>query len=210
MSQAFVYGLMMMGGLIVAIGAQNTFVLKQGLLRQHVLLVSFTCWLCDMLLSAAGVWGLAAFVARLPWLMPVLSLAGGLFLFAYGVFALQRAWRGGSQLALTQTQSAPAGSWRRVLAVTLALTLLNPHVYLDTVILVGSVAAPLPPTDKVAFYAGAVLMSGLWFFGLGFGARLLLPLFRRPATWRLLDTAIALMMFYLGFKLWAPLLAGLF
>ncbi|MCP2040947.1 L-lysine exporter family protein LysE/ArgO [Neisseria sp. HSC-16F19] len=202
MFSIFMAGFMMMSGLIIAIGAQNTFVLKQGLLRQHVLLVAGVCWLCDVLLMAAGIWGLAAVVQRYSGLLPVLSVAGALFLIAYGVFALLRAWRGGQALAVQAQNGAAKGqSAKNALLLTLGLTLLNPHVYLDTVLLVGSVASPLAAEGKWAFWLGASTLSGLWFFGLGFGARLLLPLFKRESTWRLLDSAIALMMFYLAYGL---------
>lgn len=201
MFSTFMAGFMMMSGLIIAIGAQNTFVLKQGLLRQHVLLVAGVCWLCDLFLMAAGIWGLAAAVQRYSGLLPVLSVAGAVFLAAYGLFALVRAWRGGQALAVQAQNGARRQSAKSALLLTLGLTLLNPHVYLDTVLLVGSVAAPLAPEGKWAFWLGASALSGLWFFGLGFGARLLLPLFKREATWRLLDSAIALMMFYLAYGL---------
>lgn len=105
MTHPFFTGLMMMAGLIIAIGAQNTFVLKQGLLRRHVLLVTLTCWLCDVLLMAVGVWGLAASTQKLPWLTPLLGILGGLFLLAYGAFALQRAWRGKSHVSLWQART---------------------------------------------------------------------------------------------------------
>ena len=105
----------MLGGLIIAIGAQYTFVLKQGLLRQHVLLVALTCWLCDVVLMAAGIWGLAASTQKLPWLTPLLSLVGGLFLLAYGLFALQRAWRGGSHISLSAQGNQPATPWLKTL-----------------------------------------------------------------------------------------------
>lgn len=202
MLATFFAGFMMMSGLIIAIGAQNTFVLKQGLMRQHVWLVAGMCWLCDLLLMAAGIWGLAAVVQHYDGLLPLLSVAGALFLIAYGVFALSRAWRGGQALSVREQAALADGqSARTALLLTLGLTLLNPHVYLDTVLLVGSVAAPLTVEGKWAFWLGASTLSGLWFFGLGYGARLLLPLFRREATWRLLDGAIALMMFYLAYGL---------
>ena len=210
MTHAFFAGFIMLGGLIIAIGAQNTIVLKQGLLRQHVLLVALTCWLCDVVLMAAGIWGLAASTQKLPRLTPLLSLVGGLFLLAYGLFALQRAWRGGSHISLSAQGNQPATPWLKTLLFTLAITLLNPHVYLDTVLLVGSVAAPLATDAKLPFWLGAATMSGLWFFGLGFGAQLLLPLFRRARTWQLLDAAIALMMFYLAWGLLRPLILAWF
>ena len=156
--------------------------------------------------ATVGLLPCAGGTQKLPWLTPVLSLVGGLFLLAYGLFALQRAWRGGSHISLSTHGNKPATPWLKTLLFTLAITLLNPHVYLDTVLLVGSVAAPFAADAKLPFWLGAATMSGLWFFGLGFGARLLLPLFRRARTWQLLDAAIALMMFYLAWGLLRPLI----
>ncbi|MDO4694576.1 MAG: LysE/ArgO family amino acid transporter [Eikenella sp.] len=196
----YLKGLMLCAGLIVAIGAQNAYVLRQGLLKQHVALVVAFCCVCDMLLIGAGVWGLGKLAAWSPWLLQAVTWGGALFLFAYGLLAAKRAWQGGGHLVLDteHTRPQPAG---KVLATVAAMTLLNPHVYLDTVMLIGGVAAGFAATEKWAFWLGAASMSVLWFCGLGFGARLLQPLFRREGVWRLLDTLIALMMAYLGIGL---------
>lgn len=196
----YLKGLMLCAGLIVAIGAQNAYVLRQGLLRQHVPLVVAFCCVCDMLLIGTGVWGLGKLAAWSPRLLQAVTWGGALFLFAYGLLAAKRAWQGGGHLALDteHTRPQPAG---KVLAAVAAMTLLNPHVYLDTVVLIGGVAAGFAATEKWAFWLGAASMSVLWFCGLGFGARLLQPLFRREGVWRLLDTLIALMMAYLGIGL---------
>lgn len=196
---------MMMGSLIMALGAQNTWVLKQGLLRQHVFLVAITCWACDAMLSAIGIWGLASITDKLPQLTFWLSLAGGLLLLAYAALAGYRALRGTSHISLTMHDKANT-SWQQVGALTLALSLLNPHVYVDNVLLVGSVAAHWPSSAQASFWLGVCCVSALWFFGLAYGARLLLPLFRRERTWQWLDGLIAWMMLYLGLKLLLPLL----
>ena len=193
---AFFSGWMITAALIVAIGAQNAFVLKQGLRREHVAVVVVLCFLCDALLIGAGVFGLGALLEGRPMATLALALAGGLFLLAYAARSAVAAWRGDSQLAVSG-QGERMSAWR-VAGVTLALTLLNPHVYIDAVVLIGGAAAPLPLPGKWAFWLGAVSASGMWFGGLGYGVRFLLPLFRRRRTWQMLDGAIALMMLYLG------------
>jgi L-lysine exporter family protein LysE/ArgO len=184
-------------GLIVAIGAQNAFVLRQGLRLEHVGAVVAVCAVSDLALIAAGVLGAGAALGRLPWLVPVVSLVGAAFLLGYGVLAARRALRPGALLP-------SAGGARTGLAVTLgtclALTWLNPHVYLDTVVLLGSTASTYG-AHRWDFAAGAGLGSLLWFTGLGFGARLLRPVFARPAAWRVLDAGIAVVMACLGVSL---------
>lgn len=196
----YVKGLMLCAGLIVAIGAQNAYVLRQGLLKEHVAAVVGFCCLCDVVLIGAGVWGIGQLTALAPWLAAVLSIGGALFLFGYGLLAARRAWQGGGHLLLDAAHTAPQSVWK-VLATAAAVTLLNPHVYVDTVMLIGSVAAGFPSEGKLAFWLGAVSASLLWFGSLGFGSRLLLPLFRRESVWRLLDALIAAMMLYLGWGL---------
>lgn len=198
--QAFFTGLMITAGLIVAIGAQNAFVLKQGLLKQHVGLVVLLCWLCDVVLIAAGVFGTAALLSGSPTASALLALAGGLFLLVYGAMNAKRAWQGGGHLALDTDKPAPASAFKTA-ATTLALTLLNPHVYIDTVVLIGGAASPFNQAGKILFLLGAVTASALWFVSIGFGARLLLPLFRRERVWQILDGLIAAMMFYLAWGL---------
>lgn len=182
-------------GLIVAIGAQNAFVLRQGLRREHVALVVGFCAACDLALIAAGVAGLGAVLGTAPRLVTVLSLGGAGFLGWYGVSALRRALRperleaGPGGAALTR-----AGALARVAG----FTLLNPHVYLDTVLLVGSVGAAQPAAAHLPFVLGAGLASALWFVSLGFGARFLAPLFARPLAWRVLDLLIGAMMLTLA------------
>lgn len=197
---AFLTGLMITGSLIIAIGAQNAFVLKQGLLRQHVLLVVALCWLCDVILIALGVFGTAALLSDSPAASALLALAGGLFLLAYGALNTKRALRGGGHLSVNTDKPSDTSALKAA-TTTLALTLLNPHVYIDTVVLIGGAASPLNHTGKLLFLLGSVSASALWFASLGFGARLLLPLFRRERVWQLLDGLIAVMMFYLAWGL---------
>ncbi|NBN76947.1 LysE family transporter [Microvirga tunisiensis] len=194
---AAVNGLLLSLSLIVAIGAQNAFVLRQGLRRQHVLAVCLTCALSDALLITLGVVALSAINEALPGFEPVLRYGGAAFLLAYGLRSLLSAWRGGNALALAtdQTQGLAA-----TLATLLAFTFLNPHVYLDTVLLIGSVASQYPGAEA-AFGAGAAAGSFLFFFALGYGARLLAPLFARPSAWRILDGVIAVVMVLLAAKL---------
>lgn len=184
-------------GLIVAIGAQNAFVLRQGILRQHVFVICLFCALSDALLILVGVAGLGALIEAFPALLVAVTLFGIAFLGWYGLLAARRALR---PVALAAGQGG-AGSLPAALATCLTLTFLNPHVYLDTVILVGSLAAPYSGPARVAYALGAMAASFLWFFGLGYGARLLTPLFARPAAWRVLDTLIALVMFAIAIRL---------
>jgi L-lysine exporter family protein LysE/ArgO len=183
--------------LIVAIGAQNAFVLRQGLRLEHVAAVVAVCALSDVVLIAAGVLGAGAVVLRAPGLLSVVCLAGAAFLLAYGLLAARRALRPAA--LATGAEGAGAG-----LAVTLgtclALTWLNPHVYLDTVVLLGSLSTTYEER-RWWFAAGAAVGSLGWFLGLGYGARLLRPVFARPSAWRILDAGIALVMTSLAVSL---------
>ncbi|MGR3570804.1 LysE/ArgO family amino acid transporter [Brevirhabdus sp.] len=177
--------------LILAIGAQNAFVLRQGLMRRHVLPLCLVCAGSDALLIAAGVAGFATIIGLWPWLPDAMALGGALFLLVYGALRLRAAWAGSEAVDL----SGETGSLSRTLAVALALTWLNPHVYLDTLGLIGAIStsyAALPA--KLAFGIGATTASFVFFFALGYGARLLAPVMSRPAAWRILDLMIALVM----------------
>jgi L-lysine exporter family protein LysE/ArgO len=181
--------------LIVAIGAQNAFVLRQGLRREHVLPVVVTCAVSDLALIAAGIAGLGAVVAARPAAVTVIRVVGAVFLLGYAALAAKRAWR---PAALKPTDRAPA-TLRATLLTCLALTYLNPHVYLDTVLLLGSVAQQHP--HRWLFGIGAALASGVWFTALGLGAQRLAPLLARPAAWRILDGLIAAVMAALAIML---------
>ncbi|HDS1037986.1 TPA: amino acid transporter [Stenotrophomonas maltophilia] len=185
-------GLFAGAGLIIAIGAQNAFVLRQGLQRQHVGTVVLACMGADIALILAGVGGMGALVLQWPLLLQGLRFGGAAFLLWYGLQAGLRAWRGGS--ALAAADSSGGGSRRQVLLACLAFTVLNPHVYLDTVVLLGSLSTRYPGNLRWVFAAGACVASVAWFCALGYGARLLQPVFRKPAAWRVLDAFIALFM----------------
>jgi L-lysine exporter family protein LysE/ArgO len=182
--------------LIVAIGAQNAFVLRQGIRRDAVLAVVAICAVSDAVLIALGVAGVGSVVRDQPLALTVVALAGGTFLVGYGVLALRRVFR---PAAMTVGGAAP-GSRRRTVVTCLTLTWLNPHVYLDTVLLVGSIAATHGAL-RWDFGLGAVIASGCWFAALGFGARLLRGFFARPASWRVLDGLVAATMITLGVSL---------
>jgi len=185
--------------LIVAIGAQNAFVLRQGLRREHVLVVVAICALSDLVLIALGIGGGGLLFTAVPWLVEVVRWVGAAFLLLYGLFAARRALRP-SRLETADTATPTTASALAVAATSLALTWLNPHVYLDTVLLLGTVAGTHGEA-RWAFGAGAGLGSVLWFSALGFGARLLAPLFARPTAWRVLDAIIALVMIALAISL---------
>lgn len=191
MLSAYLAGLSMGLSLIVAIGAQNAFVLRQGLRHEHVFWVALTCALSDAVLITVGVAGFGRMAVALPWLDPVMRYGGAAFLLAYGARSLRSALRGTGALEVSEGPVAePLG---RVLAACLAITWLNPHVYLDTVVLLGSVAVQFPGS-KVAFGAGAVTGSFLFFFALAYGAKRLRPVFARPVAWRILEGVIAAIM----------------
>jgi L-lysine exporter family protein LysE/ArgO len=195
-------GFALAAGLIVAIGAQNAFVLRQGLVRQHVGAVVLFCALADALLMTLGVLGAGQALTAAPQLAALLAGGGALFLLAYGARALVRAWRPG------RLEAARAGGHTRsaVLVQAAAFTFLNPHVYLDTVLLVGAVGAQQPAAARAAFLAGACSASAAWFALLGYGARRLAPWFARPAAWRALDAAVGLTMWWLAAWVARPLL----
>ncbi len=201
---ALLSGLALGLGLIVAIGAQNAFVLRQGLRLEHVAAVVTVCAVSDVALILAGVLGAGAVLAQVPWLVPVVCFAGAAFLLAYGALAARRAVRPGA--LLPDAAGARAGLAATV-GTCLALTWLNPHVYLDTVVLLGSMAST-HGEHRWEFAAGAGVGSVLWFTGLGYGARLLRPVFARPAAWRVLDGVIAVVMAALAVSLVFRGLAG--
>jgi L-lysine exporter family protein LysE/ArgO len=185
--------------LIVAIGAQNAFVLRQGLRGEHVPAIVTVCALSDLVLIAVGVAGLGALVTVRPGVLTAIAWVGAAFLVAYGLFAARRALRPGV-LAAADGEAPTESSVRTSVLTCMGLTWLNPHVYLDTVLLLGSVAAGYG-THRWDFAIGAGAASILWFCGLGFGARFARPVFARPIAWRVLDSAIAITMIALGIRL---------
>jgi L-lysine exporter family protein LysE/ArgO len=192
---SFTTGFAVSATLIVAIGAQNAFVLRQGIRREHVAPTVLFCVVADLILIGAGVAGLAKLLGEAPALTTMLTVAGAAFLLWYGISAIRRAMK-------PQFLQASAGnerlSLRRVLTQAAGFTFLNPHVYLDTVLLMGTVGARQALDGRIAFVGGAACASAVWFTGLGFGARLLAPIFARPTAWRKLDTLVGLTMITLA------------
>jgi L-lysine exporter family protein LysE/ArgO len=183
--------------LIVAIGSQNAFVLRCGLKREHVLPIVLFCAASDALLIAAGVGGAGALLRGNALLMDLTRYGGALFLASYGLLAARRAWVGG-HLHVENQGTVSLGA---AVAACFAFTFLNPHVYLDTVVLLGALASQRGEAGRWVFGAGAMLGSVLWFSALGFGARLLAPWFEKPLAWRMLDSLIAVVMLSLGLSL---------
>ncbi len=190
--------------LIVAIGAQNAFVLRQGLRREHVLVVVAICAVSDSVLIVAGVGGLGLLIQQAGWALVVVRIVGAAFLAWYGIRSALRAL---TPSALTADGGGARMSLAAAITTMLALTWLNPHVYLDTVLLLGSIGGTYG-VHRWLFEAGAVFASLLWFSALGFGSRALRPLFARPMAWRLLDAIIAVVMFALAVSLIVGLFAG--
>ncbi len=197
---AFSAGFSLGFSLIIVIGAQNAFVLKQGLSREHVFVVCLICALSDALLIALGVVGFDWMTTKLVWLENAARYGGAAFLLVYGARSFYAAVRSSQYLKAAHLagHSLPA-----VATTGLALTWLNPHVYLDTVVLLGSVSTQYPDT-KIAFASGAMAASFVFFFALGYGARMLLPFFSKPASWKILDALIGAVMWYIA----ATLLLG--
>lgn len=182
--------------LIVAIGAQNAFVLRQGLLRRHVLPIVLICAVSDAALIVVGVLGLGSLISLLPWLLEVIRWVGVAFLVWYGSTSLRRFMKNESLKAA----EAGSGNLKQTVLTVLALTYLNPHVYLDTVIFIGSIANQFKE-DKWFFVIGAVIASFTWFFSLGFGAKKASVLVSKPTFWKILDIFIAAVMFSLAITL---------
>jgi len=193
---SFIPGFLLSASLILAIGAQNAFVLRQGLRREHVFWVCLVCGISDAILIAAGVAGFGALSQAAPWFETVMRFGGAAFLIYYGWRSAQAAWRGGAAL---QAQGQAPVSLRTTLITLLGITWLNPHVYLDTLVLLGSVSAQYD--SGAAFGLGAATASFIFFFALGYGARLLQPVFARPRSWQVLDALIALTMWALAASL---------
>ena len=197
---AYLAGLAASLSLIVAIGAQNSFVLRQALRREHRLPITVICATTDALLIVAGVAGLGVLIQNNATLLEVARYGGATFLFAYGLFAARRAWQG-EQLDIGAQEAMPLVT---AVATCLGFTFLNPHVYLDTVVLLGALANQQGDEGRWVFGGGAAFASLLWFIALAYGASYLAPLFRSRTAWRVLDSLIALTMLGLS----ASLLAG--
>ncbi|GFE60444.1 LysE/ArgO family amino acid transporter [Geobacter sp. AOG2] len=206
-SEPLVHGFSLGASLIIAIGSQNAFVLRQGLRREYVFTVSTICFLCDMVLIGLGAGGFGTFVASSPRLLVVALWGGAVFLFCYGIRSFWSAVR--PQALATDLENTGGEGLAAVVATTLALSLLNPHVYLDTVLLLGSLAAQFSGQARVLFALGAMAASLVWFYGIGYGARIFASLFRTPIAWRVLDILVGCTMWGIGTSLiWKRVFTG--
>jgi L-lysine exporter family protein LysE/ArgO len=197
MLAALIAGFALGGSLIVAIGAQNAFVIRQGVLNSHVFWICLFCAVSDAILIWGGTYGLGVVLQSLPWLVPVMTFGGAAFLLWYAYKALRRAL---APSAL-QEEGKTTTSLTMAVLTCAAFTWANPHVYLDTVILVGSIANARPQGEQAPFALGATLASFVWFFAIGYGAKALRGPLSRPIVWRAIDATIALVMFWLAVKL---------
>ena len=185
------------GGLIVAIGAQNAFVLSQGVRRNHHLIIALICIICDAIFISAGVAGFGGAVSSNPILSQWVTWGGAGFLFFYGLGSLRSALRGGSM----DTSDRAVRTLRAAIITTLAVTLLNPHFYLDTVILLGGVSSQFHGQSRLYFLVGAISASTLWFISLSLGGQLLAPLFKKQISWRILDSLVCATMWTIAVSL---------
>ncbi len=197
MSIPFIQGFGMGGGLIIAIGAQNAFVLSQGVRRNYPLTIALVCAFCDSVLILLGITGVGSAVAANPLLGQLTVWGGVLFLLWYGATAFRSAWQGGT----LETNGVKVTTLRAVMTATLAITLLNPHVYLDTVVLLGGISGQFSGNQRFLFGAGAITASFIWFFSLSFGAGMLAPIFRKKFAWRILDGVVCLTMWSIAVSL---------
>lgn len=193
------------GSLIIPIGPQNAFVLRQGLRRRHVFAVAALCATIDATLILLGAGGFGRVIGAHPAITSLAAWAGVLFLAFYGARSFRAALHPGV-LDSGDVEAEAGSSLGAVLMATLAVSLLNPHVYLDTVVLLGSVAAQYPADVRLFFALGAMSASAVWFFSLAYGARLLAPLFARPVAWRVLDVLVGCVMWWIaGALAWGQL-----
>lgn len=199
----FIQGFGTGGGLIAAIGAQNAFVLTQGIRKNHHMLIALICIACDALFISIGIAGFGSFIASKPTLATMATWGGALFLLYYGFGSLRSALKGG---ALT-TEETVLPTRKAAVLTTLAVTLLNPHFYLDTVVLLGGVSTQFSGDHRFYFWGGAVSASIAWFICLSIGARLLAPLFTSSLSWRILDSLVCLVMWSIAYSLLADAVA---
>lgn len=201
MQTAFIQGVGIGGSLIMAVGAQNAFVLKQGLRRSHSLPIAAICSFIDAIMITAGVTGLGHLILAFPLIKDIASIGGALFLIIYGYGALKSSF---SESRMESEEALAADSLKKAVLTTLAISLLNPHLYLDTVVLLGSISVQFEGTEKQWFGAGAVLASFVWFFSLSLGAKYLSPVFKKPKAWCYLDRFICITMWSIAAALIYP------
>lgn len=189
-------GFVASGSLIVAIGSQNAFVIRQGLKQQHLLLTALLCALLDSMLILLGVIGFGNIILSYPSVIDLTKYLASLFLFAYGILSFRSALQTKNISEASNQETHP--TVKRTILILIALSLLNPHAYLDTVVLLGAIASQYPMEEKIFFAMGAIGASFAWFFGITYGARFLSPLLQREISWRIIDILIGLIMWGLA------------
>ena len=197
MISVFIQGVLISGGLIIAIGAQNAFILRQGLLGQKVLYACAVCFLCDAVLITLGILGVGSILQNSPFFLNSLAILGAIFLYWYGGNSFFRAYKGNSHLHVEQGGSNQQ-SVAKLMLITLAITLLNPHVYLDTLVIIGGIGGTLDSEEKYWFLLGSIIASFVWFFGLGYASKKLIPFFESSKTWVVLDILIGIVMCWIA------------
>lgn len=198
MLKEIINGALISGSLIIAIGAQNLFVLKQGLLKNHIFWICLICFTGDFMLMSVGVLGVGTSISKSLLISKMLGLVGAAFLLWYGFSSFKNAYQGKNSMSVDENNKAKNKCLFKVVLSTLSVTFLNPHVYLDTVVIVGGIAATLTMDQKIAFLIGAVSVSFIWFFGIGYGVRLLSPLFKQKRMWVILDFIVGCVMWYIA------------
>lgn len=198
MLDIYLKGFIVTISLIVAIGAQNAYILKLGLLKQYVLLAVSLCILFDFILIGLGVFGLGYFIQGNQLLINIIAIIGIIFLCVYSILSFKSALKNESLQIDGNVKTNPI---KQVITLILVFTFLNPHTYLDTILLIGGIGANIEDGLKIYFLLGAVSASAIWFFSLGFGARFLIPLFKKPITWKLLDISIGFLMLFIAYSL---------
>ena len=198
MLDIYIKGFVVTISLIMAIGAQNAYVLKLGLLKQYVLLAILMCIFFDFLLIAAGIFGLGYFIQGNQILINSIAVFGIVFLIIYAMLSFKSAFKNES---LQIDGNAKTNPLKEVITLILVFTFLNPHTYLDTVLLIGGIGANVQNEFKIYFLLGAASASAIWFFSLGFGARFLIPVFKKPITWKILDISIGIFMLFIAYSL---------
>ena len=198
MLDIYLKGFIVTIALIMAIGAQNAYILKLGLLKQYVLLAVLMCITFDFILISAGVFGLGYFIQGNQLLINSIAIFGIVFLIFYAALSFKSAFKNESLQVDGNVKTNPL---KQVLSLILVFTFLNPHTYLDTILLIGGIGANIENEFKIYFLLGAVSASSVWFFSLGFGARFLIPLFKKQITWKILDISIGFLMLFIAYSL---------
>lgn len=198
MLDIYLKGFIVTISLIMAIGAQNAYILKLGLLKQYVLLAVLMCITFDFILISAGVFGLGYFIQGNQLLINGIAIFGIVFLCFYAILSFRSAFKNASLQVDGNVKTNPL---KQVVSLILVFTFLNPHTYLDTILLIGGIGANIENDLKIYFLLGAVSASTIWFFSLGFGARFLIPLFKKPVTWKILDISIGILMLFIAYSL---------